>query len=177
MVVAGKVPTMVEPTSAAKTAPPTNPVKTTPRTTPVKAAPPTNAVKKTPRKTRVKTAPRTTPVNNWDLLAGAGAMLSAMAISFASPGLLLAWIGLAILLVVPGYLLVQSWVRTPQPWHVAAGMGLSIPLVGMLALLTAVVPGGFRPAPIVVTITVGVLALALVAWVRRSPPGLAPVAA
>lgn len=93
----------------------------------------------------------------------AAAMLSLLPSSTA-----LVWVGLMALLVAPGYLLLQAMLGAPRGWHVLAGMGLSIPLIGLLALATAVVPGGFQAGAIVITITLGVLALGALAWLRRS---------
>lgn len=77
-----------------------------------------------------------------------------------------------VLLVVPGYLLIQTFViRTetghPRWFHVFFGIGLSPAVVGLLALATTVIPNGFQPAMIVAFVTVGCLLLAVVARMRR----------
>lgn len=74
---------------------------------------------------------------------------------------------LPIILFVPGYLLVQAISTRMRPRHFVAAVGISPPLVGLLALLTAVFPGGFRPTPIVITITLACFLLAGLALWRR----------
>jgi uncharacterized membrane protein len=78
-----------------------------------------------------------------------------------------------VLLVAPGYLLLQALI-VPRP---AGGrralqgllaIGLSPGIVGLLALSTSLVRGGFKPTPILVVVTGACLALAAIAFRRRA---------
>lgn len=73
------------------------------------------------------------------------------------------------LLLVPGYLLLQALfpVRAERPRHLLLSLGVSPPLVALLALATALVPGGFREGTILATVAAGSLMLAALAWTRR----------
>ncbi len=93
---------------------------------------------------------------------------------------------LTILLTVPGYLLLQAIFVPAGPIRSRAiqalfGIGVSPVVVGLLALSTALFVGGFGATAIIVTVTMACLALALVAFIRRSlspeeNPTLQPVA-
>lgn len=79
---------------------------------------------------------------------------------------------LPVLLFVPGYLLIQMFATVPRDARdrVVQGLvalGASLPVVGLLALSTAMVPGGFKPTPIVVVVTGACVAFAVVAYLRR----------
>lgn len=79
---------------------------------------------------------------------------------------------LPVLLFVPGYLLIQMFVPLARSGHdrtvqALVALGASLPVVGLLALSTAVVPGGFRPTPIVVVTTGACILFAVVAYLRR----------
>lgn len=102
------------------------------------------------------------------------ALVAAFAVAFLPGGTPLR-VGLVapVLLVVPGYLLIQAFVVAADPrrsraTHAILAIGVSPGLVGLLALSTAVVQGGFRPVPIVAVVTVACLALAAVAVRRRT---------
>lgn len=91
---------------------------------------------------------------------------------------------LTILLTVPGYLLLQAIFVPARPIRSRAiqallGIGVSPVIVGLLALSTALLVGGFGATAIIVTVTLTCLALALVAFVRRSlsPAETAPMQA
>jgi uncharacterized membrane protein len=88
---------------------------------------------------------------------------------------------LPVLLVVPGYLLVEAAVpsvtRSQRALHALVGLGVSPPLVALLALATAIVPGGFHAPAIVAAVTLACLALAAVAWRRRLRMAASPPAA
>lgn len=110
-----------------------------------------------------------------DLLAASALMLAAVVCVFALPtGSLVRAIiaGLAILLV-PGYLLLQASIRESSPKqravHAAIALGVSPAVVGLLALATALVPGGFKAGPIIALVTFASLAFAGVAAWRRAP--------
>lgn len=80
---------------------------------------------------------------------------------------------LPVLFFAPGYLLLQalpipifsSWSRTV---HGFLAIGISPAIVGLLALSTSLVPGGFKPVPIITVVTLVSLALAAAALYRRS---------
>jgi uncharacterized membrane protein len=124
-----------------------------------------------------------------DLAAASGLAVLAALLSGSLPGgsLLRAAVTLPILLVVPGYLLVEASVGSSRPGqrglHALIGLGVSPPLVGLLALLTVLLPSGFSASAIVATVTVACLALAGVAMWRRlrvpkpQPPSAAAVEA
>lgn len=80
---------------------------------------------------------------------------------------------IAILLTVPGYLLLQTLMVPAPPaakraMHVLLGIGVSPAVVGLLALSTALVSGGFGATAIIATVTLACLAFALIAFARRS---------
>lgn len=103
----------------------------------------------------------------WDLIAAAGAMSLIAALSAVNTGAF-DWLAFLVLAVVPGYVLLQVIRPAARLWHVAAGVGFSIPIVGLLALLTAFFPGGFTTTAIVATVTIGVLSLTGLAWGKRT---------
>lgn len=95
-----------------------------------------------------------------------------------TPRLLLA---LPVLFFAPGYLLIQAALghrstRSARGWHAALAVGVSPPVIGILALLTAAVPGGFRMTPIILSVTVGSVGLALLALYRRTAFQATPAA-
>ncbi len=82
-------------------------------------------------------------------------------------------LALAVLFFVPGYLLIEAVAqpavsrqrRVVRAW---IAIGVSPAVVGLLALATVALPGGFRPASIVATLTVACVGLAGVGiWRRR----------
>lgn len=100
-------------------------------------------------------------------MGGAGLLIPLL--PFLAVPWLRAALALVLLPLVPGYLLVQAVEpRAPRPAHLALALGLGLPLVGLAALATALVPGGFRPMPILVAQAVLAAGLATVALVRRS---------
>lgn len=79
---------------------------------------------------------------------------------------------LSVLLVVPGYLLIQAVVgraRTipKRMIHLLLSLGLSPAIVGLLALATAIIPGGFQPPWIIALITLWCVAMTGLALWRR----------
>ncbi len=84
-------------------------------------------------------------------------------------------LALPLLLFVPGHLLIAAvapWPATARRRLVRAcvAVGVSPPIVGLLALSTTLLPGGFRASSIVAVVTAACLALAgAAAWRRRSP--------
>lgn len=109
-----------------------------------------------------------------DVVAATGLVLVAAlaAVVLADGSTLRPVVALPILMVAPGYLLLQALLvpaRSPteRGRHLLVSLGLSPAVLGLLALATAVVPGGFRPLPIAATVTLGCLAFAGVALRRR----------
>lgn len=81
-------------------------------------------------------------------------------------------LALAMLFFVPGHLLIAAFTRPPtmagqRPMRALVALGVSPPLVGLLALSTSLLPGGFRPVAIVTVVTLACLVLAGVAAFRR----------
>ncbi len=110
-----------------------------------------------------------------DIVAAAALALLAALLAFVVPdgAAFRIYVTLAILLTVPGYLLVQTVVvptRRPRTRaiHLLLGVGVSPVVVGLAALSTAVVDGGFKPVPIVMMVTITCLSLAMIAFIRRS---------
>lgn len=109
-----------------------------------------------------------------DVVVAAGLMLvAALAAAVLPDGSMLRLaVALPILGIAPGYLLLQALIVPARSWtargrHALLALGLSPAVLGLLALSTAIVPGGFRPVPIAATVTVGCLAFAGVALRRR----------
>ena len=75
------------------------------------------------------------------------------------------------LLVVPGYLLMQAVEpaagRARRAVHAAIALGVSPALVGLAALSTALLPGGFQAERIILVEVLLMVALGAVAWRRR----------
>jgi uncharacterized membrane protein len=92
-------------------------------------------------------------------------------------------LALGALLFAPGYLLIEAVVGPStlllarRTLHACIAIGVSPVLVGLLALCTALGPGGFRPGAIVATVTFACFAIAAVAYARRRAVGSrAPIA-
>lgn len=111
-----------------------------------------------------------------DVVAGVllvGCAVVAFALLPDGSGLRLA-LALPMLLLVPGYLLIEA-VAEPATTgrarlvRLLLALGVSPALVGLLALATALLPVGFRPLPIVIIIVFASLGLGAVAlWRRRA---------
>lgn len=119
-----------------------------------------------------------------DIIVSASLAVLAALLAFMVPdgASLRVYVTLAILLAVPGYLLIQTVVvpiRRPRTRaiHLLLGVGASPVVVGLAALSTSAVHGGFKPVPIVVMVTVVCLSLALIAFIRRSLHKEAPAQA
>jgi uncharacterized membrane protein len=130
-------------------------------------------VSRTPSFTADPTTPTVRRVGPADLLVAAGLVLLAGVVALVLPSgnLLRLLIGAPAVLLAPGYLALQAAIRPGpaerRPLHLVFALGLSPALVGLLALATAIVPGGFKPAVIVSVTVVACLAMAGVAMVRR----------
>ncbi|MHB1261120.1 MAG: DUF1616 domain-containing protein [Thermoplasmatota archaeon] len=136
-------------------------------------------------------APQSSPssrpfVANLDLAACVGLVALACLAFLALPGgsFLRMSLAFTVLFFAPGYLLIEAAAgparsMSSRGLRASLAIGVSPALVGLLALATAVLPGGFRPAPIVVLLAVACLGLAGAAfWRRRTPtPQAAPDAA
>lgn len=115
-----------------------------------------------------------TPLPSWRTHADVG-VAAALIVVAAGARLLPAgttrlMLTLPVLLVVPGYLLLQamrSHVAEHRIQDVLIGIGLSLPVLGLAALLTSVVPNGFTPTAIVTVTTVLCVGLAVTAVLRR----------
>lgn len=110
-----------------------------------------------------------------DIIGAASLAVLAALVAFVVPdgAAFRVYVTLAILLTVPGYLLIQTGVvptrrHRTRAKHLLLGVGVSPVVVGLAALSTAAVDGGFKPAPIVVMVTVVCVSLALIAFIRRS---------
>ncbi len=111
-------------------------------------------------------------------LAASFAVVAAAATGLKSGSIGRVALTMPVLLFIPGYLLLQAALagrERPSTFHVLMAVGLSPPLVGVLALLAAIVPGGFTAIPIITIVTVACVALAGIAFLRRSM--VKPVAA
>lgn len=129
------------------------------------------------RPTRRGSASKTKPERGswrWVDVAGAATLAVAAGIGAAvlEPGPLRLALTLPMVLFVPGYLLLQAF-RVPAAsgrelgWQALASLGISPAVLGLLALSTAIVEGGFRLGVILVTTTVACLLFATAALVRR----------
>lgn len=81
-------------------------------------------------------------------------------------------LALSVLFFAPGYLLIEATARqaTEKSQRLVRAwiaVGVSPAIVGLLALATVALPGGFRPASIVGTVTVACFALGGIALGRR----------
>lgn len=110
----------------------------------------------------------------WLDLSGATVLvvLGAFAAFSLPAGPLRMLLTLPVLLFAPGYLLLQAFVVPPARgakagWQCLAAIGVSPAVVGLLALATAIVEGGFRTGAIVLLTTLGSLGFAAMALVRR----------
>lgn len=78
-----------------------------------------------------------------------------------------------VLLVIPGFLLIQAFTVPAAParrrvLHGLLGLGVSPAVVTLAALSTALFDNGFKPASIVAAVTAVCVALAAVAFFRRA---------
>jgi uncharacterized membrane protein len=112
-----------------------------------------------------------------DLVACAALAALAGVAFLALPGgsVLRMALALSVLFFVPGYLLIEAAVGPARRSGARAvrallAIGASPPLVGLLALATALLPGGFRAGPIVALLCVTCLSLAAAAAWRRAMP-------
>ncbi len=114
------------------------------------------------------------------VLSCAVVALAALAYMMSSDGSALrVALALTVLFFIPGYLLIEASVgpsaeRRVRVMRACVAVGLSPAIVGLLALATAILPGGFRPASIVVAVTVACFVFAGLAFVRRSRADMFP---
>lgn len=102
----------------------------------------------------------------WAALAGAAFLL------LPDGSILRVILAVGVLFLVPGYLVIEAVAgiaSSPHQRSVRAlvAFGVSPPIVGLLALATAIIPGAFKPLPIVATITVACVIFAAFAMLRR----------
>lgn len=109
-----------------------------------------------------------------DILLAAGvAVVAALAAAVLPSGSTLRIVlVLPIVLFAPGYLLLQALIvparsASERGRHALLSVGVSPALVGLLALSTAIIPGGFKRVTIGAVITLGCLVLAGVGLRRR----------
>lgn len=101
------------------------------------------------------------------------ALLGAVAVAVFPDGRPMRLILVApVLLFAPGYLLLQAVLVPKRPpltrvLHGVLSMGISLALVGLVALSAALVRGAFKPAVIVVLVTLTCIALAATGTYRR----------
>lgn len=111
----------------------------------------------------------------WDLAASAGLLTVALiaALAFPEGSVVRAAIAVPVLLIVPGYLLLQALFVPARPpstrvVHGLIALGVSPALIGLLALSTVMLPGGFTAGAIFAVVTLTCLLLAAIALVRRA---------
>lgn len=121
--------------------------------------------------------PRETDSPDWrrsiDLLVAASLVLVAGLAALALPGggVRLA-ITVPVLMLAPGYLLLQALLVPARSVgdrgrHLLLSLGVSPAVLGLMALSTAIVPGGFTEGVILAVVTLGCLVLAGVGYRRR----------
>jgi hypothetical protein len=138
----------------------------------------TPAKAKTAKATRAARGPRGPYAWADVAIAAALALMAALAAGNLPVGALRYLLTVPMLVLVPGYLLLQAFVVPPargaaRGWQVLASLGLSPAVVGLLALTTAIVQGGFRLPIILILVTLASLGLGAVALARRR--ALAPL--
>lgn len=115
------------------------------------------------------------------MLACAFVVVGVVAVGLVPDGSVLRFILVApVLFVVPGYLLIQACVvkeskRRSRLTHVLLAVGVTPPVLGLIALATALVPGGFRLAFIAAAVAVACFGMAALADYRRTQHALARV--
>ncbi len=112
-----------------------------------------------------------------DVVLAMVAIVAAAAAAFLIPdGTIVRWaLAIPVLLVVPGYLLLQAILVPAKPVssrgvHALLSLGISPPLVGLLALTTALF-GAFHAGPIIAVVTGACLLLGVTALLRRGSAG------
>lgn len=115
-----------------------------------------------------------------DVLVASGLLLVGAFATTLPVGPLRLVLVLPVLLFAPGFLLLQAFVvpaarGTKLLWQGLASLGLSPALVGLLALSTAIVQGGFKLGAILALVTLGGLGLAGTAIARRRAAARAAV--
>lgn len=110
------------------------------------------------------------------------ALLAALAFLMPGGSALRFALVLPVLFFVPGHLLVTACTNAPRTaaqrgTRALAAVGVSPPLVGLLALSTAKMPGGFQASSIVAVVTAACFVLAAIAAWRRRVGEASPEAA
>jgi uncharacterized membrane protein len=139
-------------------------------------SPPATGIVKTRSSSSATRPPRPKREHAWPKLdvavtASLGVIATAAATSLPA-GTLRTALTLPMILFVPGYLLLQAFVvpavtGAARGWQALASLGISPAVLGLFALATSIVQGGFRLDAIVVLSTIGCLAFAAAALVRR----------
>lgn len=129
------------------------------------------------RPPRPQRGQRTWPKLDIAIATSLGVAATAAAVSLP-PGSLRMLLALPMVLFVPGYLLLQAFVvpaaeGRARLWQVLASIGISPAVLGLMALSTSIVEGGFRLGAILAMTTLGCLALAATAVMRRRALALA----
>ena len=125
----------------------------------------------------VPAAPTPTWRAHADVAVAAALILVAAGARILPAGATRLMLTLPVLLVVPGYLLLQalrSHVADHRLQDLLIGIGLSLPVVGLAALLTSMAPNGFTPTAIVTVTTLVCVGLAVTAVLRRHAVRPAP---
>lgn len=134
----------------------------------MKRPPRSSAAGRPPRPQR---AERSWPKLDIALAGSLGIAATAAAVSLP-PGTLRTVLALPMILFVPGYLLLQAFVvpavnGRARLWQALASLGISPAALGILALSTSIVQGGFQLGAILAVTTLGCLAFAATAVLRR----------
>lgn len=122
------------------------------------------------------------PTRHLDVLIVGGLAVLAAIVAFTLPAGDPARFALTlpVLLIAPGYLLIQAFIpdatgRT-RLVHGLLSIGVSPAVVGLLALSTALIPGGFGATSIIAAVTLWCLIMASIAMLRRTLRPVSPAA-
>jgi len=112
------------------------------------------------------------PIKNELLLINILSLILIAVISFTSLKVVRIILGLPFILFFPGYALISALFPKRQSLdsmeRVALGFGLSIAIVPLIGLILNYTPWGIRLYPILICLTVFILTMSVVAWMRRS---------
>jgi len=111
-------------------------------------------------------------IKNELLLINILSLILIAVISFTSLKVVRIILGLPLILFFPGYALISALFPKRQSLdsmeRVALGFGLSIAIVPLIGLILNYTPWGIRLYPILICLTVFILTMSVVAWMRRS---------